>query len=236
MGAAEIKHAVLGLISLKCISDAFEEHHARLLAQKAEGVDPEDPSEYRSLNIFWVPPGARWPHLKAQAKQPAIGQLLDDAMACIERDNLVLKGVLPMEHAGPVPDKTRVGLIIDLWARRAPTGATASAKDAPERDYEESLVQFASAEGKTGWYRLKPLRVLRTLDGRIAPCSSEDFGRCFQSPQHHSPNEAAGAGPQAATTALAAQGSPPDDLGFNLSGYSPANRSCALRWNSLEAR
>jgi type I restriction enzyme M protein len=34
MDAAEYKHVVLGLIFLKYISDAFEEHHATLLAGK----------------------------------------------------------------------------------------------------------------------------------------------------------------------------------------------------------
>jgi type I site-specific restriction-modification system R (restriction) subunit len=54
MDAAEYKHVVLGLIFLKYISDAFEEHHAKLEAEKAQGADPEDPDEYRALNIFWV--------------------------------------------------------------------------------------------------------------------------------------------------------------------------------------
>jgi type I restriction enzyme M protein len=63
MDAAEYKHVVLGLIFLKYISDAFEEQHARLVAEKASGADPEDPDEYRALNIFWVPPEARWAHL-----------------------------------------------------------------------------------------------------------------------------------------------------------------------------
>jgi type I restriction enzyme M protein len=89
MDAAEYKHVVLGLIFLKYISDAFEEQHARLVAEKATGADPEDPDEYRAQNIFWVPPEARWAHLKAQAKQPTIGQLVDDAMAGIERENEV---------------------------------------------------------------------------------------------------------------------------------------------------
>ena len=60
MDAAEYKHVVLGLIFLKYISDAFEEQHARLVAEKAKGADPEDPDEYRALSIFWVPPEARW--------------------------------------------------------------------------------------------------------------------------------------------------------------------------------
>ena len=35
MDAAEYKHVVLGLIFLKYISDAFEERHARLIAEQA---------------------------------------------------------------------------------------------------------------------------------------------------------------------------------------------------------
>ncbi len=36
MDAAEYKHVVLGLIFLKYISDAFEEQHARLMAEQAQ--------------------------------------------------------------------------------------------------------------------------------------------------------------------------------------------------------
>src|ERR1019366_4710637 len=86
MDAAEYKHVVLGLLFLKYISDAFEEQHAKLQAEKKKGADPEDPDEYRALSIFWVPPEARWPHLKAQAKQSTIGQLVDDAMGGIGRE------------------------------------------------------------------------------------------------------------------------------------------------------
>ena len=114
MDAAEYKHVVLGLIFLKYISDAFEEQHAKLEAEQDQGADPEDPDEYRALNIFWVPPEARWSHLKAQAKQPTIGQLVDDAMAGIERDNPSLKGVLPKDYARPALDKQRLGQLIDL--------------------------------------------------------------------------------------------------------------------------
>ena len=126
MDAAEYKHVVLGLLFLKYISDAFEKQHARLEADKQQGAEPEDPDEYRAKNIFWVPPEARWSHLKSQAKQPTIGQLVDDAMAAIERDNPALKAVLPKDNARPALDKTRLGLALDLitnirvWRRGQP--------------------------------------------------------------------------------------------------------------------
>ena len=114
MDAAEYKHVVLGLIFLKYISDAFEEQHTKLEADRAQGADPEDPDEYRAVNIFWVPKEARWSHLKANAKQPPIGKVIDDAMLAIERDNPSLKGVLPKDYAHPRLDKQRLGQLIDL--------------------------------------------------------------------------------------------------------------------------
>jgi hypothetical protein len=48
---------------------AFEAKHAELDALRADGADPEDPGEYRAETIFWVPPEARWSHLKGAAPQ-----------------------------------------------------------------------------------------------------------------------------------------------------------------------
>ena len=44
MDAAEYKHVVLGLVFLKYVSDAFEEQHARLLAEKAAAPTPRTPT------------------------------------------------------------------------------------------------------------------------------------------------------------------------------------------------
>ena len=94
--AAEYKHVVLGLIFLKCISDTFEEQRAELQADCAQGADPD---EYRTLSIFRVPPTARWAQLKAQARQPSIGRLVNNAMEAMECDNPTLKAVLPKNYA-----------------------------------------------------------------------------------------------------------------------------------------
>ena len=145
MDAAEYKHVVLGLIFLKYISDAFDAQHAALEAEQEQGADPEDPDEYRALNIFWVPPEARWWHLKAQAKQSTIGQLVDDAMAGIERDNPSLKGVLPRDYARPALDKQRLGQLINLISNIQVGDAESRAKDVLGRAYEYFLSQFASA-------------------------------------------------------------------------------------------
>lgn len=178
MDAAEYKHVVLGLIFLKYISDAFEEKHAALEAEKAEGADPEDPDEYRRVSIFWVPPEARWPHLKAQARQPTIGQLVDDAMAGIERDNPSLKGVLPKDYARPALDKSRLGQLIDLMSNITVGDAEARSKDVLGRVYEYFLKQFAGAEGKKGGEFYTPRSVVKLLVEMLEPYRGRVYDPC----------------------------------------------------------
>jgi type I restriction enzyme M protein len=180
MDAAEYKHVVLGLIFLKYISDAFEEQHGKLEAERAQGADPEDPDEYRGAEhpIFWVPPEARWPHLKAQAKQPTIGQLVDDAMAGIERDNPALKGVLPRDYARPALDKQRLGQLIDLVSNIKIGDADSRAKDVLGRVYEYFLSQFASAEGKKGGEFYTPRCVVKLLVEMLEPYHGRVYDPC----------------------------------------------------------
>ncbi len=215
MDAAEYKHVVLGLIFLKYISDAFEEHHAKLVQGSAgaspagigapadpaleefAGADPEDPDEYKALNVFWVPPGARWTYLQNSAKQPEIGKIVDDAMVAIERDNPRLKGVLPKEYARPALDKHRLGELIDLIgtisflpgsAGASPAGIGAPAdspaaahhrsKDILGRVYEYFLGQFASAEGKKGGQFYTPQSVVRLLVEMLAPYKGRIYDPC----------------------------------------------------------
>ncbi|MCL4745712.1 MAG: type I restriction-modification system subunit M [Burkholderiaceae bacterium] len=178
MDAAEYKHVVLGLIFLKYISDAFEEKHATLETEKAQGADAEDPDEYRALSIFWVPPEARWPHLKAQARQSTVGQLVDDAMAGIERDNPALKGVLPKDYARPALDKVRLGQLIDMISNIKVGDEASRAKDVLGRVYEYFLSQFASAEGKKGGEFYTPRCVVKLLVEMLEPYRGRVYDPC----------------------------------------------------------
>ena len=177
MDAAEYKHVVLGLIFLKYISDAFEERHAAVLAEWGKEA-AEDPDEYTAEAIFWVPPEARWAHLSAQARQPTIGQLLDNAMAGVERDNPALKDVLPKEYARPAMDKQRLGQLIDMVGNIAVGDESARANDVLGRVYEYFLGQFAGAEGKKGGEFYTPRCVVRLLVEMLEPYSGRVYDPC----------------------------------------------------------
>ena len=175
MSAANYKHVVLGLIFLKYVSDAFEELHAKLKADKGSGADPEDQDEYRAENVFWVPKEARWSAIKSKAKLPNNGKMVDDAMLAIERDNPTLKGVLPKEFAHQRLDPMRLGQLIDLIGNIGLGDEANRSKDILGRVYEYFLSKFASAEGQKGGQFYTPSCVVRLLVEMLAPYKGRVF-------------------------------------------------------------
>ena len=178
MEPSDYKHVALGLIFLKYISDAFQEKHAALEAEKKSGADPEDPDEYRADNIFWVPRDARWSHLKAAAKRPEIGALIDEAMRAIEKDNDSLKGVLPKDYARPALNKVMLGELIDLVSGIALNDKGEKSRDVLGRVYEYFLGQFAGAEGKRGGEFYTPRSVVQVLVRMLEPYSGRVYDPC----------------------------------------------------------
>ncbi|MEX1264471.1 MAG: class I SAM-dependent DNA methyltransferase [Actinomycetota bacterium] len=176
MDAAEYKHVVLGLIFLKYISDAFDARHEALAADP--DADPEDPDEYLSSQVFWVPPEARWLVLQDAAKTPEIGVKVDAAMDAIERDNVRLKGVLPKDYARPTLDKTRLGELIDLIGTIAMREDGDRSKDVLGRVYEYFLGQFASKEGKKAGEFYTPRCIVRLLVEMIEPYQGRVYDPC----------------------------------------------------------
>ncbi|MGI4761963.1 MAG: type I restriction-modification system subunit M [Janthinobacterium lividum] len=146
LDAAVYKHAVLGLVFLKYVSDAFKERQDALAIQFRDpdadyylGDDETAVAEqlevrdfYTEQNVFWVPAIARWEFLEKHAKVATnteitlpdgrsykfktLGHLLDDALDAIERDNPRLKNVLPKDYARLRLEDTKMRQLLDLVA------------------------------------------------------------------------------------------------------------------------
>lgn len=94
--AANYKHVVLGLVFLKYVSTAFEQHRQDLIARmddpngdfdyiyEKEGIERarartselEDEDNYEADNVFWIPQIARWQNLE-EAIETTSGASLD---------------------------------------------------------------------------------------------------------------------------------------------------------------
>ncbi len=178
--AAEYKHVVLGLIFLKYISDAFEEHFQLLVEGKGKyaGADPEDPDEYGAENVFFVPEKARWSHIQSMAKNPGIGKLIDDAMDLIEADNATLKGILPKVFGRQNLDAQTLGGLIDTIGTITLGDSMSKSQDVLGRVYEYFLGQFALSEGQKGGQFYTPESIVKLLVEMLEPYKGRVYDPC----------------------------------------------------------
>lgn len=166
MDASEYKHVVLGLIFLKYISDSFESKYDELLEEGAGFEEERD--EYLADNIFYVPEKARWKYIAKHANDQEIGQVIDNAMVEIERENIRLKGILPKNFARPELDKRRLGEVVDIFTNM-PLVDNKDKKDIIGRTYEYCLSMFAEQEGKRAGEFYTPSSIVRTLVEVLEP-------------------------------------------------------------------
>lgn len=191
MDAAEYKHIVLGLIFLKYISDTFVKQQNKTQEMvsdpNSEYYISEDPTDYADEleerdyytqdNVFWVPQEARWEALRAKAKQPDIGSMIDNAMTAIENENNSLRGKLDKRFGRAQLGKGVLGELIDLISTIG-FADKYNSSDLLGEVYEYFIGQFASAEGKKGGQFYTPAHVVKTLVAVLSPHSGRVYDPC----------------------------------------------------------
>ena len=191
VNASRYKHPVLGLVFLKYVNDNFEHYRNELAAKLADPSDDfyledesdridvlEDRDEYVAHNVFWIPTEARWvAEIRDQATQTDIATRIDKVMDAIERENPVLKGVLPKSFAASeIPQRNLTALIgiVD--------GITFGREDHDGRDrlgqvYEYFLGKFSGIEGRAG-EDYTPRSVVDLLVEMLEPYKGRIYDPC----------------------------------------------------------
>jgi type I restriction enzyme M protein len=150
-------------VFLKYVNDNFDHHRQDLAAKLADVGNEyylereedraevlEDRDEYLAQNVFWIPVEARWTEIRDNAAQPDIATRIDKVMDAIERENPMLKGVLPKSFAASeIPTRNLKELISIV------DGITFGDEDHDGRDklgqvYEYFLGKFSGIEGRAG--------------------------------------------------------------------------------------
>ncbi len=167
VSVSDYKFIVLGLIFLKYISDSFEERYKELV-EEGYGLEEEKDS-YAEKNIFYVPKNARWEYLVEHSKDSNIGEIIDDALTSIEKDNSSLKNVLPKDYNSPTMRNVNLGELIDLFTNIKVGTKAAIEKDILGRIYEYFLGQFAKNELQKGGEFYTPACLVRTMVECIEP-------------------------------------------------------------------
>ena len=167
VSVSDYKFIVLGLIFLKYISDSFEDKYKELL-EEGEGLE-EERDCYIAENIFYVPKKARWEYLVEHSKDANIGEIIDDALTSIEKENTSLKNVLPKDYNSPTMRNVNLGELIDLFTNIKVGTKEAKEKDLLGRIYEYFLGQFAKNELQKGGEFYTPACLVRTMVECIEP-------------------------------------------------------------------
>lgn len=167
VSVSDYKFIVLGLIFLKYISDSFEEKYKELV-DEGDGLE-EERDCYTAENIFYVPKTARWEYLVEHSKDPNIGEIIDDALILIEKENTTLKNVLPKDYNSPTMRNVNLGELLDLFTNIKVGTKEAIQKDILGRIYEYFLGQFAKNELQKGGEFYTPACLVRTMVECIEP-------------------------------------------------------------------
>ena len=165
--AAEYRKVIIGLIFLRYISCVFEKKYNQLVSE-GEGFE-NDRDAYLEDNVFFVPEEARWDTIAKAAHKPEIGNVIDDAMRAIERENSALKNVLPKNYGNPDLDKKVLGDVVDLFTNEIHMDDTEESKDLLGRTYEYCIAQFAEVEGTSGGEYYTPASIVKIIVSILKP-------------------------------------------------------------------
>ena len=185
VSAAEYKYPVLGLVFLRYVSSIFEAQRSAIersisdpdsslympedMREKALTIMVEDRDAYAQDNVFWIPPEARFDYLLRQSSSPKLPQLLDAAMAAIERENTRLRGVLYRDFARLPLEAGKLGDLMEIVAKMRFDQKDHGSRDVFGEVYEYFLGEFALAEGQKAGQFYTPRSVVQVLVEILAP-------------------------------------------------------------------
>ncbi|ORC03887.1 restriction endonuclease subunit M [Mycobacterium persicum] len=178
IGASQYKDVILGLLFLKCLSDADTEQRTAIGAA----------SSGAKRGAFTVPANARWEFLAAHAEgksvvagEPAksIGVLIDEAMDAVMQANSTLAVSLPRIYNRDNIDQRRLGQLIGLFSTaRFLRQGEHRARDLMGEVYEYFVGNFARAEGKRGGEFFTPASVVKLIVEVLEPSRGRVYDPC----------------------------------------------------------
>ena len=173
---SEYKHVVLSLIFLKYAGDHFDKKRNEICEQY--GDDYASMVEfYAQDNVFYVPAECRWTYIMENAKQDNIFQIIDDALANIEKSNQQLAGALPSNYYSNLGlDRSKFAALLDEINKL--DTLKDEENDIIGRVYEYFLGKFAIAEGKGKGEFYTPKSIVNLIAEMIEPYDGKIYDPC----------------------------------------------------------
>ena len=170
----EFKEYIFGVLFLKRCSDVFEERFEDVVEREvAKGRSREEAEKranhpsYYAGDAFFVPPEARWPHLRDEVHH-SVGDGMNKALAALEESNTSLEGVLghidfnKKVGQSKIADKKLRDLITHFSKYRL-RNEDFEYPDLLGAAYEYLIRDFADSAGKKGGEFYTPRSVVRMM-------------------------------------------------------------------------
>ncbi|ATZ21518.1 type I restriction-modification system subunit M [Mesoplasma tabanidae] len=165
--AEEYMHTILGILTLKYISDR---NVLALQTIANEGMTPEMFTQeelYYSYKTFVVHEESTWEYIMKFANSEKIGERLDNAFVKLESDNEILRGIFNKNFNDEGIDQIKLGDVIKIFSDE--DLSEDDNEDIIGRVYEYFLGKFFKDRGQKGGEFYTPTSIVKLMVNLIKP-------------------------------------------------------------------
>lgn len=167
MSAEDYMHVILGILSLKYISDRYK---VGVIKVESEGlsedlISPED--LYHSYNAFKVTEKASWEYIMKFSNTPEIGVKLDEAFIELEENNKMLAGIFNKNYNKEGLDQKKLGDVVKIFSDE--DFSQNEEEDLVGRIYEYFLGHFFKDRGQKGGEFYTPTSIVKLMVSVLKP-------------------------------------------------------------------
>ncbi|TCG11946.1 type I restriction-modification system subunit M [Mycoplasma todarodis] len=166
MSAEEYMHVILGILSLKYISDKYDVAIKKL---DEDGFSINDLSQemfYAEYNAFKVSSKSHWNNIMKFASNNEVGEKMDEAFIELEKDNPMLSGIFNKNYNSEGIDQNRLGEVVKIFSGE---DFTHSGEDIIGKIYEFFLNHFFKDRGQKGGEFYTPKTIVGLIVNLIKP-------------------------------------------------------------------
>ena len=175
MSAEEYMHIILGILSLKYISDKFDKSKEKLEKEGLK-VNMLTESEFFSgYNAFKVPKKSHWNKIMDYSQTNEIGLVMDQAFTELEKENKMLRGLFNKNYNREGIDQNKLGEVIKIFSDVDFTNAQ---EDIIGRIYEYFLGKFFKDRGQKGGEFYTPKTIVNLIVNLIKPLEGSIYDPC----------------------------------------------------------
>ena len=175
MSVEEYMHIILGILSLKYISDKFDKSKQKM---KKEGLSINDLSKsefFSEYNAFKVPKESHWNAIMNYSQTNEIGLKIDEAFIALEKENKMLNGLFNKNYNKEGIDQNKLGEIVKIFSNE---NFIDDQEDIIGKIYEHFLENFFRDKDKEGEKFYTPKSIIKLIVNLIKPLEGSIYDPC----------------------------------------------------------